>query len=573
MEDSIFTSVCDASNVPLAVSVGTSHYPAIAGKSFDLAADGTIRKTVFGFVSYGTFQQHEVEGLPGFGELLDSFAENQFTVLGTSPELSGGDVVPFGSKNHPATSGLIRDKTNFTMPTRPCVVFFDLDRSSTAPAPAVEKTRGALIKVMPELADVGFLVRGSASAGVYRDGEVEPDVRTGGERLYFCLKDGTTLTHFKHVFFERAAVAGLVQVKIDKAGKRRFAVMLDENTELDLSVFSAERIDFNGPNRVGPGLLRKRWSAEFVPGGLLDAGVLTLSPAEAASAEALRVDMYEKAAPEAAVIAKRWREEHGKALPKAVGKTAVKTLERHYSKLEAESKGVSKSGLPIVHILPGMSLDFAKFDKIDVADVLREPGKFDDLCCLDPIEPEKGLRGRFYAENMHVFSFSSGGYLSKLTKIEVIFNHDRPLQTMQEIDAAMALGCPDLFMRGGEVVQVGKDGVIKSITKELLPILAGRLVKFLEWKQNRAGEWNLVPMSPSVSFWQAFASRPDSGLPVLNGVRSCPFFHNGQLVTQRGYHGETGLFLTHDFKLNERRIVKATRADAESAVTFINENL
>ena len=564
-------SFADAADVEFSFTLGKSSLPEIAGKDFFVNADGTIGKTVFGNISTGTFQTVTMQGLEQFGDFLDGLQPNEFIVTGLADACRDAAIVPIALKNHPVPGGIARTLENFLPAAGHHLGYFDLDRAKGIVAPPVQETLATLYTIMPILKGVAFLGRGSASAGIYLDGEPEPMERTGGERLYFLFDSGLEIEKFISIFKTQAWCKGYGTVEIDKAGRRHPGIKLDEHTKVDMSVFSPERIDFCGPNRIGPGLKRKKWPNSHKPGGVLSLlGINTSELEETTAAKNQQVAM-DALATDAKAVAKQWRAAHGKDLkaakmPDKLVDSILKTLENQDTILE-EGGGLTKTGYPKIVFTVGHKLHFVNGDVVDVIDVLRSPESFDGQHCLDPLEPSKGDKAIFYANRNLLFSFASGGYVVELKKIDIIFDHDQQLKVMKLLDAILSSGDrPDLFLHGPSLVQPTQAGALKDVQKELLPVLIGRFVNFKALKQSRDGSSSLASYSPNAAFWVAFLSRGDIGLPTIKGIRTGPLFNEGRIVCRRGYDAATGLYLADDYLLDEQKIGQATRAEAEKAL-------
>jgi hypothetical protein len=563
----ICTSCDDALKMCFSFTHGTSSWPPVAGKEY-IVKEGVVEKIVHGYVSSGTLRTVTVNGLQEHFQYIDKFNEADFTVSGTSPLLADGSPRPICTAKRHIPGGVARNRENFPYQDGPFKTFLDFDRPAGVPCPDWRETLAKLIEIYPEFADVGFCIRASASSGIYLEDDPEPKKHTGGERWDFLFRSGLDVEKFVEQFHLRTWLAGYGAVKIDKGGSKHLIIKIDEHTEIDLSVFPPEHIDFCGSNPTREGLRRRKWDPIFIKGGCLKLAP-ELSPVGVAQAQMLQQAALNAADPEAKQRRDARRAELGKVAARTtgsarVGKTVSETLERRES-----VKSQSRTGYPIIHASLGQRLNFVGIGDVDVVDVLRDSEAYDECTCDDPINPEKGAKAIFYSgKHRQVFSFASHGYLLRLAKVEINFDHEHPLDTMREVDCILCSGkFPDLFVRGGEIVKVSRDGQIKPVSKENLPMEVCRLVKFLEWRrQPRDGGWELAPMSPSLSWWQAYANRVDSGLPVLVGVRAAPFLDGDRIVCRRGYDVATSYFLTDNFRIDEGRLRAATRETASAAL-------
>jgi hypothetical protein len=60
--------------------------------------------------------------------------------------------------------------------------------------------------------------------------------------------------------------------------------------------------------------------------------------------------------------------------------------------------------------------------------------------------------------------------------------------------------------------------------------------------------------------WKAFLEKGSWNVPRLTGIAHAPYFFNGAVVKNRGYHSTSGLYLADDFELRRMQDVSQERA-------------
>jgi hypothetical protein len=100
---------------------------------------------------------------------------------------------------------------------------------------------GALVSVLPALAEIGRVERASTSAGLYRRDTGERLRGSDGRHVYIGVVDGADAARFLKALHTRCWIAGFGWLLVGKAGQ------LLERSIVDFTVGSPERLVFEGP--------------------------------------------------------------------------------------------------------------------------------------------------------------------------------------------------------------------------------------------------------------------------------------------------------------------------------------
>jgi hypothetical protein len=139
------------------------------------------------------------------------------------------------------------------------------------------------VRLLPELADCGWVWRPSTSSGLSLNGV--PFNRAGGEHTYPLIKDASDAKRVLDILFDRAWLDGKGWIMLGRDGK-----ML-ERSIVDRIVYGAERLIFEGEPAVVPPLQQdiEARTPEWQEGPAIDthAVVQPLTPTEAAQVATL----------------------------------------------------------------------------------------------------------------------------------------------------------------------------------------------------------------------------------------------------------------------------------------------
>jgi uncharacterized protein (DUF927 family) len=312
---------------------------------------------------------------------------------------------------HPVTWA--RSQTNMLFrPGWPALVLLDRDTKWDTPQIHDHLDRAfsgdwlvGVESVATGLSAAALLRRSSTSAGIFDAATGTPLPGGSGEHAYFVAKDGADIPRALAVLIKRLCIADLSALVVSKAGGMLVRALVDG------TVASPERLVFEAPPLLGPGLARDATAAtpRVRPGATVD--TRAVFPPLTAEEEA----NYQT-----------WlRTETARMHPEALKR------QREYDRAEA-AKLVAR-GVPPER---AARIVAARRDKVylgsdalllddgsekNVAEVLANPAEFDEVTCRDPLEPEAGRNKAIIYTNplepdreAKVFSQLHGGQLAKL---------------------------------------------------------------------------------------------------------------------------------------------------------------
>jgi hypothetical protein len=232
---------------------------------------------------------------------------------------------------------------------------------------------GAIMAVLPGLADAGRVNRRSTSSCMRRKDTDEPVAGSDGRHIYVLVQDGADTERFLHTLHERCWLMGLGWMMLGAGGQ-----LLDRSL-VDRTVYAAERLVFEGAPTLTEPLVQdqKRRRAKAVEGPPLDT-VTTCPPiriAEKAKLKELRADETNRLAPERTRARRDFVAKHAKRIAKRTGASIESA--RHI--VERQMEGVLLSGVVL-------SFDDEEFRGCTVDDVLSNPERFDGATLADPLE-------------------------------------------------------------------------------------------------------------------------------------------------------------------------------------------
>jgi P4 family phage/plasmid primase-like protien len=261
-----------------------------------------------------------------------------------------------------------------------------------------------LYEACPALARTARIVRPSTSSYIFdKDGT---ELRgLAGIRLYVAAADAADIPRAGKTLFKRLWLAQHGRIALSASG----AYLV--RGAIDACVFSPERLDFVAGAQCKGGLRQGPLTPEYLDGApVLDtrAALPDLTEEEEA--------VYERRVEEAKTARKAEAERTRNAY---IADRSDKIATARNIPLE-EAREVARAAVSNKAELGGpWTLMFDKWGAVTVADVLREPGRYDKATLADPLEPDyNGGRNiaRFYANEgtPYIHSFAHGGKLYRL---------------------------------------------------------------------------------------------------------------------------------------------------------------
>jgi hypothetical protein len=357
--------------------------------------NGEIVKKAAAYMTNGQAEQLAMD-MEEFAELLPTLKNDEALGFGIhDAEHYGERVVIRTKENAQLGQGILaRTKEYLKFAQGPGMMMLDHDPSGEDAIDPVQ-LMASLMTICPQLKKVGYVTRGSVSAGVHKTGQ-KPS-HSKGFHIYFGVERADDIPRIGAILFNRLWLEGLGYITISSAG----TMLL--RTYIDAAVFSPERLDFAGkPLIKSDGLEYTPPEVSYHPGQLLDTSqIKDLSEAEIAEVERLQTEAKRAVADEANDIRADWELAQRTKLEER-GVTPDQ-IEAAMSRL-----GSGRSDLP-----PDWVLEFSDGRTATVREVLVKGSAFDDVTLADPIEgPAYGSEvAKFYWNDGHkpvVHSFAHG---------------------------------------------------------------------------------------------------------------------------------------------------------------------
>jgi hypothetical protein len=298
--------------------------------------------------------------------LIDSLTSNQALTLGQVKGAQPGETKIVVSKDEgPDGIGAVArslDHFHFA-PNVPAWALLDFD--GLVDIAAIET-------VVPAVRHAAQVTRPSTSAGIVNVATGVPIANSSGGHVYIGVADGADIGRFLNVLGDRLWLAGRGHIALSSVGS-----ML-ERTLVDVAVASPERLVFEGPPTLGPGLRQER---ETVPcdGAFIDTRVVCpdLNGAEEAQIQALKAAAKAAIRPKAEAVQAAWIDARA---PEIASKRGLPEAEIR-RQLASSFAGDLEGAFPLCFDDPALGA-------VTVADVLQDSARFLNATLSDPMEPE-----------------------------------------------------------------------------------------------------------------------------------------------------------------------------------------
>ncbi len=302
-------------------------------KQISLAKEGTVISDGSAcMMPRGEARRVVVSDVEDFAGLIGGLHSYQAIALGT---LRAGlpDQVKIVSKAKLNGAAGVIARTNENIIYRenePALALIDFDRKGMPDK--MRKRVGddfwkSLTMVSPALGGAAHVMRRSTSAGLYHGDKELPS--SGGWHGYVVIKDGSDAERFLYTLHDRCWLAGFGWYWISKGAE------VLERSIIDRSVFSSERLVFEGPPIVKKPLRQDAESRRPIAyaGEVIDTRVAcpSLTPDEQKTVDEMKADARERLAPEIEAARTAYIEERAEEFVKRTGISkaeAVKEIEQ-----------------------------------------------------------------------------------------------------------------------------------------------------------------------------------------------------------------------------------------------------
>jgi len=549
------------------LSVFTAERPDRLSKGFRLAQDGTLEKLKGGQLWLGTVETLSFDNITDVAELYQKLRPNNAAGYGVCGHekarvATKKDIDRYKSDPMPTVA---RGRDHFAYPTGPGLLMLDYDVTPGAARLSEAEFRAYMYGVVPGLEQSPHLTRPSASSFIF-NGDVE--LRgAGGLRMLVHVQDASDIPRAGETLVKRLWLAGHGRIEVGAAGQ------LLRRTLVDASVFQPERLDFAGGAAVAAPLEQRMPAPKvFNPDGPpLDTknAIPSLSEAEEAAYAALVKAARQAARPEAELAKGEWI--HEQVEIRLTGE-----------KLEEKEADVRREALTEIY---RQACDrrqlFGEFElitddgkRVSVAEILDNPNKWHGKYFRDPLEPNyDGARAVAWlnlraAGKPYLWSHAHGGqkYGLHRARKEIQLIAGERVGIVQKCLELMRLA-GGVFDRGGELVRVSSDGVVRPLDLEGVLMFLDELAAWRKFDKKQ-GVWLACDCPPAIAKG-ILSRRGDWHLPKLQGVATAPVMDlsSGRIIDRDGYDEKTGFLLSlNDFSKWRGVPEQPTRAQVAAAL-------
>lgn len=377
-------------------------------KHHAIGEDGKISTSPPRFASSGTLK-HVCAPLNDFGSHFHE--PNSFAVLGVPAGTSPDDEVLLTTSQQESrgSGGIARTTENLVWPEGNSLLMLDVDLKSEHTVPAMPaqlegKEAIALIEqtLGLSLQNVAYLIRPSASSGVYRESDGKLLKNSSGFHVYFALK-GSTPDKVLECITKRLVIAGRGYSFINRCGR------ILVRTLFDAAVGQTNRVDFAASPTVGDGLIHRPPEDVFVPGRVLDLTHVDLTVDEGVYDAAVKTLRAQPGVKE--LQAERldiWIQARAAHLEDAM------SPEEALIKASNLGQRIHANETVDLFVNDEVLFVFDHGDEVSLARLLERPEEYDGLSLADPFdEASEPCKAKFFANTETgkpcIHSFAHGG--------------------------------------------------------------------------------------------------------------------------------------------------------------------
>jgi len=430
-------------------------------KQYTLDADGNLVKIEGGQMVAGTAMRIPISDMQALADLIGTVSSNQALALGSMRvDLPAQvTVVTKEALNGVTAPDIIsrsQDYLTFGEGRRGfCLGDFDRKGITAEVQDKLEQSGGfvaALEMVIPELKTTGYVMRASTSAGLFRTDSGQRFADSGGIHLYLQIEDISDSERFLKTLHDRCWLLGLGWYVIDAAGR------LLTRSIVDRAVGTPERLCFEGPPLLGPGLAQDKAARmpKVVDGNWLDtqAACPPLSAIEQSRLKELQTKAAFPLKAECARVRTAWLQRRTTEIATRCGMT------------EQAARRIAIKHADGV-LLPAVELTFADpaIGVVTVGAVLADPDKYVDEPLADPLEgPSYGRQTakvlRRPDGSIFIKSFAHGGQT-----FELKFDAETIKNILDKTNASNAIETMINHVLTGSLDEVETDALVRQAAK------------------------------------------------------------------------------------------------------------
>lgn len=452
-----------------------------------------------------------------------------------------------------AVDGAIaRSKKYLSWPNSAGVMMFDIDTDHTP-----DSARTAIIAAYfsafgkDHLTDVEMYYRPSSSSGVY----VNDELPKMGGRIYIAVEKAEDIPRIGDGIEAGLWVNGYGRIESSKSGSSLVRCLVDT------SVWSPERLDFVFPAILGEGVARidqgmKVWGTAGTMVPELESDVhptvtvgFNEEKTKALEAEKPMLD----AVREQFIVSDVEKKKEDLAAEGVTEGDAFEKMMVTYEKTLRDSLYMHILG---PHFIIYLNSDMT--ERVSVADILKEPNKYNNRPCCDPNEPEGTFNKAKIFTNSYpiIHSFMHGGQRYKLRNTSrIIVKHfpenlraDHVRETVKKIKQAF----PGQVYRYGErLVYVTQSGALLHLDADMLRLYTSDALDFIHVKYVK-GEFieseRSMPLDIADSIMSSKMDDTFVSFPNITQTVKAPFIFpdTGEIISDFGYHSGSKTFLFTD---------------------------
>jgi hypothetical protein len=542
----------------------TATKPSCVTKKYSLDQTGVLVKETSASVSEGKLQIMAINSVDEFAQNLLELSHDQCHIYGLPPHDAQLVTEDTWQKLGKPIDALPRTQDVFAWAKGPGIMLCDKDApKGGSPSLTREQVLDTVITACPKVAEADHVWWPSASSHIFKD---ESDL-TGlrGQHLYIFVSDASDIERAGNALNERLWAQGVGHYEISESGS------LLKRSFFDSSVWQTNHIDFAAGAQCGEGLKQQR-SCPVVAGRENFCFLDTRTAIPELTAEERRLALGNQKICKSALEedARKQREIWtAKRVDQIKLGAPNVSVQRAASIVQRATERRELSGeFQIVVQVEGKELP------VTVNEVLKDPGRFDGLLTLDPLEPDYDGRrfvGKLFVSGArpNLFSFAHGGTNYRLKhdvqQIEILQGRanlaiDGLLSVMRESQ--------EIYDFGQKLVQIQDDGKLQQMTDHTLRYFAGGLVQFFKVvKQQNGPSYDLL-VDPPINVCKAIVELKDGRkLKPLNGLITAPTLRaDGSLLVSAGYDASTRLFFDQKNRFRSRISHAPSREDASKAI-------
>lgn len=341
------------------------------GKSFSIGPDGKLNKQTVGYHKRGTVERIRTD-VAGLARLIEQAQPGDHLLSGV-PAIAAGNDAPLAAKDDAREGELTRTSQHLLPPDGAGSILIDCDIEGTDDHLLMQQ----LTDACAALGDVAGIVSTSSSASIVdaRTGEVLTPPKV---HAIFPVADAADAPRALQVLFDRLWLAGYGRVEISKAGEPLL------RTAVDLAMAKHTQPLFLR-SHIGCGLEQQRRVKVVNEHGQCNLLNTREALPDLSEAERLRLQQMQEEARMA--VADTCADVRGAYVAEQIEQGVQRGLSRQ------EAQAVIHAALKNQgDLYADFLVTLASGEQVTVRDILADPGRYHEVPCRDPLEPDYGSK-------------------------------------------------------------------------------------------------------------------------------------------------------------------------------------